>query len=102
MGVFADGPQDSSNAVDVVRAADSAALHDAVLAAIGRGWLVSFGRGRDGFAASVSVLDGGEVSRAWCDSAESFQTALDRVVRAANEAGGESAPKKPRRRGKVS
>jgi len=85
-GIFGSGRiENEDNAESIVRAVDTSALHDAVLAAVRRGWLLGFGRGRDGYAASVSVLDSGERSVAWCETTEQLDSALRRVVEAATD-----------------
>jgi len=98
VGIFEESdPKAESNAEDLVRAANSVLLHDAVLLSMRRAWLLSFGASRDGFAASVTVIDGGEKSRVWCEDTASFERALERVVAAATEVEGEVPPEKPKR-----
>lgn len=77
--------QDNGNATDTVRAVDTALLHDAVLASVGRGWLLSFGASRDGFAVSLTVIVGKEKERAWCEDKASLEKALESVLSAATD-----------------
>lgn len=93
MGIFDDGKSDSTgNAHDIVRGVDSSQLHDAVIGAVQRGWLLSFGASRDGFAVSVTVIVDKDKSRAWCESPEQLEEALSRVLTAATDLGGEEPP----------
>lgn len=82
-----------SNAVDAVRGVQSSLLHDAILAAVSRGWLISFGRSRDGYTASLAVLDAGSVSRAWASDTEGFEKLLERAMTAATDV--QASPPKP-------
>lgn len=98
MGIFeTEAARLTTNAVDSLRAADGALLADAVLAAVGRGWLLSFGRSRDGYAASIAVLDGGSTSRVWCEDAASVERALARVLEAATDVSATVARAKPKK-----
>lgn len=85
MGIFGgDRDQSSENAVEILRAVDSAALHDALLFAVRRGWMLSFGASRDGWAASVSVLvAGAKPDRAWCETTDELERALTAICEAA-------------------
>lgn len=85
--------QDNGNATDVVRAVDTALLHDAVLASVGRGWLLSIGASRDGFAVSVAVFVDKKPERAWCETTEQLQKALEAVLTAATAVEGQPDPK---------
>lgn len=86
-GSIWDGPTKGgeSNAEDALRAADSAVLHDALLASVRRGWLISIGRSRDGGSLSLAILDGGEVQRVWCSTSGEVEAALTRVTEAATD-----------------
>lgn len=74
-----------SNAVDVLRGVQSSLLHDTILAAVRKGWLISFGRSRDGYTASVAVLDSGAVSRGWASDTSALEALLERAMTAATD-----------------
>lgn len=90
MGVF--DTHGDSNATDTVSGVDTAALHDAVLAAVERGWLLSFGSSRDGGAVSVAVLSDEGKERIWAATPDELERVLRAVVAAADGRAGESGP----------
>jgi hypothetical protein len=86
--IFGGDREKTDNAAELLATVEVTQLVDAIVAAVRAGWLISFGCGQDGYAASVAVLDGGKIQRVWCENADSLEKALDRVLRAANEASG--------------
>lgn len=87
MGIF-DAEAGESNACDTVACVDTAALHDAVLATVQRGWLLSFGSSRDGGAVSVTVLHDDGKERLWAANSAELERALRAVVAAADGGSG--------------
>jgi hypothetical protein len=90
--IFADSSGQDGHAVELIQTADASQLVDAMVAAIGAGWLFSIGVGRDGYALSVGVIADGKVQRVWCDDQASLERALDRVLTAAKGEGGTGEP----------
>lgn len=62
---------------------DTTTLHDAVVACVERGWLLSFGCSRDGGASSITVLSDEGKHRKWASGTEELQRALEAVLTAA-------------------
>lgn len=86
MGIFGGGSDDGASqdhAAELFAECDQAVLNDAITAAVRSGWLISFGCGRDGYAASVAIINRGKTDRAWCEDAMSLDRALGAVLAAA-------------------
>src|SRR5687767_7712746 len=79
MSIF-NSSSEGAHATDVVACTDSALIHDAVLAAVEAGALLSFGSSRDGGAVSVGWLCGGPVDRVWCSTSDELERALRAIV----------------------
>ena len=85
MGFFEDeAPSGSGNAGDCVRGVDSGALHDAFVAAVRRGWLLSLGGSRDGYSVSVALFADGKLKqRKYYTEVSELQEALESILEAA-------------------